>query len=107
MSLDGVDPADAGAHAEILEKVMRKLRSGQMPPIGRPRADEAARPRVLAHAVDRALRVQSKEFLPDELHAGFDAVVAANGQLVDVCEACHKAFKPALPSEGIVHKHTH
>ena len=37
----------------------------------------------------------------------FDAVVAANGQLVDVCEACHKAFKPALPSEGIVHKHTH
>lgn len=37
----------------------------------------------------------------------FEGVVTANGQLVEVCEACHKAFKPALPSEGIVHKHAH
>ena len=33
------------------------------------------------------------------------ALVAANGQLVDVCESCHKRFKPALPSEGISHRH--
>jgi len=36
-----------------------------------------------------------------------EALVAANGQLVDACEACHKRFKPALPSEGIIHTHTH
>jgi hypothetical protein len=36
-----------------------------------------------------------------------DALVAANSQLVDVCEGCHKEFKPALPSEGITHKHMH
>src|SRR5262245_61743866 len=33
------------------------------------------------------------------------ALVAANSQLVDACEGCHKRFKPALPSEGISHRH--
>lgn len=37
----------------------------------------------------------------------FESVVAANGQLTESCEACHKEFKPALPSEGILHKHAH
>jgi len=36
-----------------------------------------------------------------------EALVAANGQLVEACETCHKEFKPALPSEGITHTHTH
>lgn len=35
------------------------------------------------------------------------ALVAANGQLVESCEGCHKAFKPDLPSEGITHQHAH
>ena len=34
-----------------------------------------------------------------------EAMVAANGQLVEACEGCHKRFKPALPSEGITHSH--
>ena len=33
------------------------------------------------------------------------ALVAANGQLVDACEGCHKQFKPAIPTEGITHTH--
>jgi hypothetical protein len=36
-----------------------------------------------------------------------DALVAANGQLVESCEGCHKQFKPSLPSEGITHAHMH
>ena len=36
-----------------------------------------------------------------------DALVAANGRLVEACEGCHKEFKPELPSEGIVHAHAH
>jgi hypothetical protein len=36
-----------------------------------------------------------------------EALIAANGQLVDACEGCHKEFKPALPSEGITHTHAH
>jgi hypothetical protein len=35
------------------------------------------------------------------------ALVAANSQLVESCEACHKQYKPSLPSEGITHKHMH
>ena len=35
------------------------------------------------------------------------ALVTANGQLVDTCEQCHKEFKPDLPTEGIVHTHSH
>jgi cytochrome c556 len=34
-----------------------------------------------------------------------DALKKANGDLVDVCEGCHKEYKPELPSEGIVHPH--
>jgi cytochrome c556 len=36
-----------------------------------------------------------------------NALVAANSQLVDTCEGCHKEFKPDLPSEGIAHLHAH
>jgi hypothetical protein len=35
------------------------------------------------------------------------ALVVANGQLVEACEGRHKQFKPALPSEGITHTHVH
>jgi hypothetical protein len=36
-----------------------------------------------------------------------EAVIKANGDLVAACEACHKEFKPELPSEGIVHQRPH
>jgi hypothetical protein len=36
-----------------------------------------------------------------------EALVTANGQLVEACEGCHKRFKPAIPSEGILHRHVH
>jgi hypothetical protein len=35
----------------------------------------------------------------------YKALVAANTQLAESCEGCHKEFKPALPTEGIVHDH--
>ena len=37
----------------------------------------------------------------------FEALVKANGQLVESCEGCHKEFKPNLPTEGIAHTHAH
>ena len=42
LALDALDPADAPRHAEVWEKVIRKLRSGAMPPAGRPRPDPRA-----------------------------------------------------------------
>ena len=38
-SLDGVDLSDLGGHAEQWEKVINKLRTRTMPPVGRPRPD--------------------------------------------------------------------
>ena len=57
LALDGVDPARAAAHAPILEKVVHKLRTGQMPPEGRPRPDRTAVEAFVAsleRALDRA-----------------------------------------------------
>ena len=42
LDLGTVDTGEVAAHAEVLEKVVRKLRSGQMPPEGRPRPQPAA-----------------------------------------------------------------
>ena len=39
LMLDHLDIAEIQANAEVLEKVVQKLRSGQMPPEGRPRPD--------------------------------------------------------------------
>jgi hypothetical protein len=41
LSLDDVDVTQVAAHADILEKVVRKLRAGQMPPPRRPRPEPA------------------------------------------------------------------
>ena len=40
LALDVVDSTQVATHAPVLEKVVRKLRAGQMPPEGRPRPDE-------------------------------------------------------------------
>ena len=56
LMLDTIDVGQVGAHAEVLEKVVRKLRSGQMPPQGRPRPDKAtinAYAATLEAALDR------------------------------------------------------
>ncbi len=42
LRLDQVNLADVSAHADVLERVVRKLRKGQMPPQGRPRPDQTA-----------------------------------------------------------------
>ena len=57
LSLEGVDPGGVSAHLETFEKVVRKLRKGQMPPDGRPRPDVAtleAFVSSLETALDRA-----------------------------------------------------
>ena len=41
LTLDAMDLAQLGEHTEVWEKVVRKLRTGAMPPAGRPRPDAA------------------------------------------------------------------
>jgi hypothetical protein len=52
--LENLDLAQVGSHAEILEKVLPKIRAGQMPPVGRPRPD-AAEIRAFTLALEAAL----------------------------------------------------
>ncbi len=57
LALDALDPAQVGEHAEAWEKVVRKLRTGAMPPAGRPRPDKALADSVassLEAGLDRA-----------------------------------------------------
>ena len=42
LMLDKIDIEDVAAHADVFEKVVRKLRSGAMPPPGLPRPDTNA-----------------------------------------------------------------
>ena len=58
LTLDDVDVSQVRAHAEVLEKVVRKLRAGQMPPAGRPRPDAAAVD-AFATAIETALDRES------------------------------------------------
>jgi hypothetical protein len=63
LSLEGMNPADAGAHAEVWEKVVMKLRGGMMPPQGMPRPDEATLEAFavsLEHTLDRAAQGTTK-----------------------------------------------
>jgi mono/diheme cytochrome c family protein len=41
LALDALDLAQLGDHAEVWEKVVRRIRTGAMPPVGRPRPDKA------------------------------------------------------------------
>jgi hypothetical protein len=49
LSLAGLDLEQAGAHAVVWEKAVRKLRTGMMPPAGAPRPDRATLDRLAAH----------------------------------------------------------
>ena len=52
LSLDGLDLAEVGHDAELWERVVAKLRTRAMPPVGRPRPD--------AETYDRATRSPSR-----------------------------------------------
>jgi len=57
LSLEGMDTSQIGRDAEVWEKVVRKVRSGMMPPQGSARPDDAARGKLvswLTGELDRA-----------------------------------------------------
>src|SRR5262245_52087266 len=59
--LDRPELADVAAHADVWEKVIRKVRTGMMPPAGAPRPDADARAALLSSLVttlDQAARVK-------------------------------------------------
>jgi hypothetical protein len=59
LSLSGATTGDVGANPILWEKVLRKLDGRQMPPIGRPRPDEAAYDALVSHLGTSLDRVAS------------------------------------------------
>jgi mono/diheme cytochrome c family protein len=60
LSLEAILGADIVEHADVWEKVVRKLRTRQMPPVGEPRPDEATYEGAIAAlttTLDRAARL--------------------------------------------------
>jgi mono/diheme cytochrome c family protein len=58
LSLEGLDPATVGEHADVWEKAVMKLRGGMMPPVGMPRPDEATLQRFAA-ALEQRIDAQA------------------------------------------------
>jgi mono/diheme cytochrome c family protein len=66
LSLEGLDPAAAGSHSDIWEKVVIKLRGGMMPPVGMPRPDE---PTIQGLAASLEQRIDAQALIsPDPGH---------------------------------------
>ena len=51
--LDGLDPSQAPANADVWEKVVRKLRANAMPPLGMPQPDPTARQSLITSLEDQ------------------------------------------------------
>ena len=69
--LDRVDIAHVGRDPAVWEKVVRKLRTGLMPPDGRPRPDAATYAGLVAHletALDRAAQASPDPGWPAQIH---------------------------------------
>src|SRR5437867_3449780 len=66
--LDQLDFAHLGDHAEIAEKVVRKLRAGMMPPTGRPRPDPATRESLISWMENELDRSAVTNLPPPGLH---------------------------------------
>jgi mono/diheme cytochrome c family protein len=60
LMLDTLDPARIGERAEVWEKVVRKIRTGAMPPAGRPRPDKALADGVAASIEESLDRVAAE-----------------------------------------------
>ncbi len=66
--LDQLDLTHVGAHAEIGEKVVRKLRAGMMPPTGMPQPDPATREALISFLEKELDRGATTYLPPPGLH---------------------------------------
>jgi hypothetical protein len=105
---DGMAPKDAADWLEVENHAIQLAAAGTLIQVGgtgqadmgwirqngwRDQAD------MMSGAAVAALEAARNRDLP--------ALVKANGDLVASCETCHKAFKPELPSEGLLHQRPH
>jgi mono/diheme cytochrome c family protein len=63
LAIDEMDVSNVGAHAEVWEKVVRKIKTGMMPPSGMPRPDRSALDAFAASLETRLDRAASNKAL--------------------------------------------
>ena len=68
LSLDLLDPAQIHDHAEVWEKVVRKLRAGMMPPSGMPRPDAAVYESMISFAEKELDSTATPNLIPPGMH---------------------------------------
>ncbi len=68
LSLDLVDPAHMHDHAEVWEKVVRKLRAGMMPPAGMPRPNPAVLESMVSFMEKELDRDAAPNLTPPGMH---------------------------------------
>jgi len=68
LSLDVLDPAQMHDHAEVWEKVVRKLRAGMMPPSGMPRPDAAVYESMISFAEKELDSTATPNLIPPGMH---------------------------------------
>ena len=83
LSLANLDPSSVGGHVDVWERVVRKLRTREMPPAGVTRPDDSTY-RATASALEQALATRAGQV--DDLLAGPHAVgrVGLVGQIGEV-----------------------
>jgi hypothetical protein len=104
----GFAPKDEADWIELEDHATQLLAAGSLIQMGGTgQADPGWVRQVGGKTNAQALTAAALADLSAAKSRNLEAVIRANGDLVAACEGCHKAFKPELPSEGIVHQHPH
>ena len=75
VSLQGLDLSKIGEHAQLLERVLRKVNTGQMPPAGMPRPD-ATRMAAFSRWLEQNRTSVGRSYA-NELHRHYSSAAAA------------------------------
>jgi hypothetical protein len=103
---EGMGPQDESDWEEVVHHSIQLIAAGTVITTGGTgiydsewvsQADWQGYARGVSEAGSAALAAANRQDL--------DGVLQAGDQLVEMCEGCHAQYKPALPTEGIVHPH--
>jgi mono/diheme cytochrome c family protein len=69
IAFDLVDLSNVGGHADVLERALRKLRAGEMPPVNMPHPDAPAVASFTGWLEDRLDKQQRQIRIPEDLRS--------------------------------------
>ena len=100
LALDSSELANVAAHADVWEKVIRKVEAGMMPPAGVPRPDAATRKALVANlegVLDRDGRLIPRLTVPEARALIKDGTIS--GGMIPKTETALAALEKGRPGE--------